>query len=49
MLHNRFAGEGKMSRMPDLDCYRSIDDVQFKVCSFTNKIHWLSGGWKKSS
>jgi hypothetical protein len=29
-LNTRFAGEGKKSRKPDLDAYRSIDDVRFK-------------------
>jgi hypothetical protein len=31
--YNRFDGEGKNNRMTELDAYRSIDDVRFKVCS----------------
>jgi hypothetical protein len=30
-LNTRYAGKGKKSRKPDLDSYRSINDVRFKV------------------
>jgi hypothetical protein len=29
-LNTRYAGKGKKSRKPDLDSYRSINDVRFK-------------------